>query len=113
MVDRLFMPSHFMAMRDDDDLSDVVHPLTGIGQQRLFIGLFPAGISYADRARQQHGDYEKVAFLSYSSLELQVCCPRSPLLAEVQKHAASMQARYGEQFQVSEAGQTVLLGFQP
>jgi hypothetical protein len=76
----------------------------------LFIGTFPAGISYADRAVEEHGDYKAVAFLSYETLELEVRAKRSPLLALVREHAKTIQARRGEQYQVSASGQTVLLG---
>jgi hypothetical protein len=77
---------------------------------RLFVGVYPAGFVYADRAREEHGDYKKVAFLPYSTLELEVRDPKSPLLALVRAHAAKIQARRGEQYVVSGAGQTVLLG---
>lgn len=78
--------------------------------ERLFIGIYPAGLSYADRAIEEHGDYAKVAFLSYASLDLTVYCDHSPLLPLVREDAARMQARRGEEFQVSTAGQTVRLG---
>lgn len=78
--------------------------------ERLFIGVYPAGLVYADRAIEEHGDYAKVAFLSYASLELTVYRDRSPLLPLVREDAARMQARRGEEFQVSTAGQTVRLG---
>lgn len=81
-------------------------------RDRLFIGIFPTGISYADRATEEHGDYAKVAFLSYESLELEIRRPRSPLLPLIREDAARMQARRGEDFQVSTAGQTVRLGVQ-
>jgi hypothetical protein len=76
----------------------------------LFIGIFPAGISYCDRTKEEHGDYKRVAFLSYATLELDVYAPRSPLLPRIQEHAAGLQARRGEEFQVSTSGQTITLG---
>lgn len=39
---------------------------------RLFIGMYPEGIVYADRGREEHGDYMRVAFLPYSTLKLEV-----------------------------------------
>ena len=48
---------------------------------------------YADRAIEEHGDYAKVAFLSYASLDLTVYCDHSPLLPLVREDAARMQAR--------------------
>lgn len=82
--------------------------------ERLFIGVFPAGLVYADRHRQEHGDYVKLAFLSYLTLRLTFtpagsAAPRA-LYDEIKAHALTMQRRRGEQFQVCATGQTVLLG---
>lgn len=79
-------------------------------KSRLFAGVFPAGISWADKAHEENGDYKRVAFLSYETLKLDVHNPRSPLLPMVREEAAKIQARRGEHFQVSTCGQTVLLG---
>lgn len=81
---------------------------------RLFVGIFPAGISYADRGRELHGDYAKLAFLAFATLELRVCdgCP-AELRAEIEAHAATIQARRGEAFEVTASGQTVILGGAP
>lgn len=81
---------------------------------RLFIGVFPTGISYADRKVEEHGDYKKLAFLPYRTLELEwYVKPASVSLdvwATIVNHAAALVARRGEDFQVSTAGQTVRLG---
>jgi hypothetical protein len=78
---------------------------------RLFIGIFPAGIVYADRRREECGDYQRVAFLPYRSLQLEIN-PRAhkQLAKQAVQHAATIQARRGEQFQISSSGQTVTLG---
>jgi hypothetical protein len=78
---------------------------------RLFIRVFPCGISYADRHHEEHGDYESLAFLPYDSLNLEFRkgCP-AELRAEITASAAAIQARKGEHYQVSTCGQTVLLG---
>jgi hypothetical protein len=78
--------------------------------ERLFIGVSATGLSYADRSREEHGDYKKVAFLPFSTLQLKVYDTKSPLLASVRADAARMQTRRGEQYVVSGTGQTVLLG---
>jgi len=80
-------------------------------KDRLFIGCFPCGLSYCDTSRERDGDYVKLAFLSYKTLELDVRpgCPPD-LLVRILADAATMQARRGEHFQVSTCGQTVLLG---
>jgi hypothetical protein len=99
------------------DVADKIreeHDLEGrsSGRDPLFIGVFPAGISYADRTRSRHGDYLQVAFLPYDTLALEYRGPKvsSDMRASIEKHAASLQARKGQTFQVSAAGQTVKLG---
>jgi hypothetical protein len=77
---------------------------------KLFIGVFPTGLGYADSSREEDGDYVKVAFLPYSTLELEVYKPKSALLPEIREHAAGMQAKRGESFSVSTCGQSVVLG---
>jgi hypothetical protein len=80
---------------------------------RLFVGHFPGGISYADRHREEHGDYAQLGFLPYGTLKLQIedTCP-ADLRAEIESHAAIYQAKKGEHLKVSTCGQTVLLGNQ-
>lgn len=79
--------------------------------ERIFIGVFPGGISYADRQREKHGDYARLAFLPYDTLELKVepDCP-AELRPQIETDAAAVQAKRGELFQISSAGQTVMLG---
>jgi hypothetical protein len=79
---------------------------------RIFVGVYPTGIFYADRQCQRSGDYARLAFLSFDTLELTLepdCWPEE-LRKQIIDHAALIQARKGERFQVSTAGQTVLLG---
>jgi len=80
-------------------------------KDRLFIGAFPAGMVYADTSRERRGDYVRLAFLSYATLKLDIerDCP-ADLRKEIVSHAATIQARAGEQLKVSQCGQTVLLG---
>ena len=78
---------------------------------QLFIGVFPCGISYADPHHEEHGDFKSLAFLPYSSLvlEFRKDCP-AELRSEIIARAAAVQARKGEQYQISGCGQNVLLG---
>lgn len=78
---------------------------------KLFSGIFPTGISYADRSKTSGGDYHRVAFLSFETLELKIYDERSPLLPEIKEHAANLQARKGEPFNTSACGQPVTLGY--
>lgn len=77
----------------------------------LFIGIYPCGVVYADRTRERDGDYIRLAFLCYSTLELEMepDCPPN-LEAMIRKNAATIQAMKGQQFRISTCGQTVLLG---
>lgn len=79
-------------------------------RDRLFIGLFPAGIVYCDTSREEAGDYKRIAFMSYAKLDLEIDDPKSDLLGLIREAAAKIQARRGESFVVSGCGQTVLLG---
>lgn len=78
---------------------------------RLFIGVFPTGLSYADRTIERDGDYKRLAFLPFRTLRLQLAidCP-ADLRTEIEQDATAMQARRGEDFEVSTCGQTVVLG---
>jgi ribosomal protein S27AE len=76
---------------------------------RWFCGKFPCGLVYADRAIEVHGDYKRVAFLPYSSLELEIDDPNSPLIERVKADAAAMQARRGQPYQIA-GNMTITLG---
>lgn len=78
---------------------------------RLFIGVFPGGIVYADRHREKNRDYARLAFLAYDDLTLKFepDCP-AVLKARITADAAVLQARRGELYETSTTGQTVLLG---
>lgn len=78
--------------------------------ERLFIGVYPCGIVYADKERETDGDYARVAFLDYRTLTLTVDDKNSPLLDAVRADAAAIQARRGQQFPISACGQTITLG---
>jgi hypothetical protein len=77
----------------------------------LFAGVFPCGISYANRHIEVNGDYKRLGFLCFSTLELEVEKDCPPELAErIRRDAATLQARKGETYSVSACGQTALLG---
>ena len=88
--------------RPDADLDD-----------RLFIGSFPTGISYADKQRERDGDYLRLAFLPFRTLKLEwakrVTVPLD-LRYQIEQHAERLRARRGEDYPVSASGQTVKLG---
>lgn len=84
----------------------------GAESDRLFIGVFPTGISYADKRRERGGDYMTIARLPFETLELEWAPGKHPLelRQQVERNARAMQKRRGQEFQVSAAGQTVILG---
>lgn len=79
--------------------------------RRLFIGVYPCGLVYADRFVEVNGDYKRLAFLSYSTLQLELekDCPWD-LADQIKRDAAAMQAKAGHQFPISTCNQTVTLG---
>ena len=81
-------------------------------KEALFAGVFPTGISYCDRTREKDGDYLKLAFLSFHTLDLIFIGDRcsAALRATIEANAAVIQARQGQQYPVSSSGQTVTLG---
>jgi hypothetical protein len=81
-------------------------------EDRVFSGVFPTGISYADRTVEVGGDYKRLAFLPFSTLELEWHAKRVPadVRAYIVRDAAKIQARRGGDYRVSTAGQTVRLG---
>lgn len=92
--------------------AEVTRVTTGaVTEDRLFICGMPTGVSYTDRRIVIAGDYKRLAHLFYDTLELRIVpdCP-DDLLHQIEAHAARIQARRGEQYQVSTSGQTVLLG---
>lgn len=78
--------------------------------ERVFSGCFPTGIVYADRARERHGDWVRLAYLNYGSLELELerDCP-GELRAHIEQDAASIQARAGERYPIA-GNMSVTLG---
>lgn len=79
----------------------------------LFVGIFPCGIVYADRRREEGGDYARLAFLPFSTLRLEWHSTRpvdARTRASIERNAAKIQARRGELFEVTTCGQTVRLG---
>lgn len=80
-------------------------------EERLFVGVMPTGIVYADRSREVDGDYARCAFLPFDTLFLAVApkCPKD-MVGLIEADAATIIARRGEQFPISSSNQTVLLG---
>lgn len=66
---------------------------------RLFVGIYATGIVYSDRAQEAHRDYQRLAFLSFSTLELKIekNCP-ADLAKQIKRDAAKIQARRGERY---------------
>lgn len=83
--------------------------------ERLFCGVYPCGLVYADRARDQDGDYMRLAFLSYATLVLEWDKNTMPpeLRAAILASAEAMQAKRGQQFKISACAQYVTLGQMP
>lgn len=80
-------------------------------EERLFVGVMPTGIVYADRSREVDGDYTRCAFLPFDTLFLAIApkCPKD-MVGLIEADAATIIARRGEQFPISSSNQTVFLG---
>ena len=80
---------------------------------QLSVATFPTGIAYADSSRERDGDYLRLAFLPFQTLELE-WTPRVRVSPEMRRliveHADRLRSRKGEDYQVSTAGQTVKRG---
>ncbi|MGH8159184.1 MAG: hypothetical protein ACREPQ_13760 [Rhodanobacter sp.] len=89
-------------------MSNATNP---VKHNRIFAGMFPCGISYADRHTIKGSDYKRLAFLPYDTLELQIekSCPKD-LKEWILADAAKYQAMQGSSLSISVSGQTVLLG---
>jgi hypothetical protein len=91
--------------------------LTGELNPRVFIGVYPAAFVYADRERNQGGDYQTIAIIPYSTLEIDWDPRWKPssaddeaIILSIQQDRDDLQSRIGEQYQVSTCGQYVTLG---
>jgi hypothetical protein len=86
-------------------------PLPATAQ--LSVATFPTGVAYADRTRERNGDYLRLAFLPFQTLELE-WTPRVRVSPEMRRliveEADRLRTRKEENYQVSTAGQTVKLG---
>ena len=78
-------------------------------RQRLFIGIYPAGVVYSDRNVVRNGDYKRLAFLSYATLRLTIEPDCSPAFAKLIREDA-VYYRKGEEMLVSTCGHRVILG---
>lgn len=80
-------------------------------RDRVFCGCFPTGLVWADRCVEVHGDYKRLAYLSFATLEhiIEPNCP-AELLPSILKDIEAVKARRGQEYPVSTSGQTVTLG---
>jgi hypothetical protein len=79
---------------------------------RLFAGVYPGDIVYADRYIEVAGDYKRLAFLAYDTLALSIekDCP-ADLRARIVADAVTFQAKRGQRFSIDSSGSNfVVLG---
>lgn len=81
-------------------------------QDRLFTCHMPTGLAYYDRAREEHGDYKRIANLFWMDLTFVPAKDASgEILKLAREHAKTFQERKGDRVQVSSSGQTVAIGW--
>ena len=76
------------------------------------MAITPTGITFADRTREENGDYKKVAHLFFDDLTIQFYDAEAPtdLLNDIINNATTYQMRAGEQQHISATGQFITLG---
>lgn len=80
-------------------------------QERIFAGIFSTGIFYADRTREEHGDWKRLANVNFRTLQLEIEPDCPPELRDwIKQDAEKIQTRRGQEFRISTAGQTITLG---
>jgi hypothetical protein len=90
----------------------------GTAQERLFIGITPTGIKYADREVEDQGDYKVVAFLPFDTLKAELRTQDKAYIASlppafkarVNEDVKAMRAKAGQEFAIDASGHTVRLG---
>jgi len=75
---------------------------------RLFIGVFPGGIAYADRGREVHGDYKQLAFRSFRTGALEFYPGSKAFEEAIKAHSDGIKA--GDVVDISASGQTTVMG---
>lgn len=75
---------------------------------RLFIGSYPAGVVFADRARSKGGDYARLAFMPYDTLRLEVKPDCPPELEAMIRDWCNTHMQPGASYQVAQY--TITLG---
>ena len=83
--------------------------------ERLFCGVQPCALVYADRGREREGDYVRLASLPYHTLALEwekgepdKSVPAS-VIASIEADAKQMANRQGQRFQIA-GNLTITLG---
>jgi len=84
------------------------------GPYKLFIGVHATGLSYSDATREQHGDFQRLAFLSYDTLALKWYTDPDglpiTLFSAITKSVDEMRGKAGQRWDYDCCGHTALLG---
>lgn len=77
----------------------------------LFIGVYPTGWSYSDKTNEAHGDFKRLAYQYYDTLELKVYDDKDANKIELIKLLADKNVKMaGEYYQITASGQKIKLG---
>ena len=89
-----------------------INPTRSSPSPRLFIGIYPTGIVYADRHVIEDGDYRTLAKLDFSHLRLWIAANvPDELLDVIRADAHPIMHRRGQPYPLSSSGQTITLGY--
>jgi hypothetical protein len=77
---------------------------------RVFCGCYPTGLVWSDKHNQKAGDYKRLAYLNYATLQLDVekDCPEE-LATWIRESAAKVQAKRGQAYSIA-GNASVILG---
>lgn len=81
-------------------------------ENAILIGGYSEGIVYADKRVEEDGDYKRLAFLPYDTLELEFrgeCCSKETK-EFIRRKAEEIIKRRGERYEITTSGQWVILG---
>jgi|LSQX01.3.fsa_nt_gb hypothetical protein len=78
----------------------------------LFIGVYPTGWSYSDKTNASSGDFKRLAFQYFDTLELKVYDDKDANKIELIKLLADKNVKMaGEYYQITSSGQKIKLGY--
>jgi len=82
-----------------------------VNNERIFCGCLTTGFIWADRWHERHGDYVRLAYMNYRTLELEIekGCP-AILVPDIKADAEALQAMKGQRYPLTATNEVTLGG---